>query len=60
MYRLLLADKKSNSSGLQLADLTARPVGINYLKPLQPNRAYDIIISKIYEHKIFPQKQIPR
>ncbi|UZO80407.1 DUF3800 domain-containing protein [Aquimarina sp. ERC-38] len=53
-YRLLLADKKSNSSGLQLADLTARPVGLHYLKPSQPNRAYDIINSKIYRYKIFP------
>lgn len=54
IYRFLLADKKSNSSGLQLADLTARPVGLNYLKPSQSNRAYDIIVSKIYGYKIFP------
>ena len=54
IYRFLLADKKSNSCGLQLADLTARPVGISYLKPEQKNRAYDIIVPKIYGHKIFP------
>lgn len=53
-YRFLLANKKSNSSGLQLADLTARPIGLKYLKPTQPNRAYEIIDSKIYGHKIFP------
>lgn len=54
IYRFLLADKKSNSCGLQLADLTARPIGLKYLKPSQENRAYEIIDSKIYGHKIFP------
>ncbi len=53
-YRLLMANKKSNSSGLQLADLTARPIGLKYLRPKQENRAYDIIKPKIYYHKIFP------
>jgi hypothetical protein len=53
-YKFLLADKKSNSSGLQLADLTARPIGLNYLKPLQPNRAYESIVPKIYGYKEFP------
>lgn len=53
-YRFLLADKKSNSCGLQLADLTARPIGLNYLRPKQENRAYDIIQSKIFRYKIFP------
>jgi len=41
-------DKKSNSPGLQLADLVARPIGINLLKPEQPNRAYDVLRNKIY------------
>ncbi|MCL7754840.1 DUF3800 domain-containing protein [Polaribacter sp. Z022] len=54
IYRFLLADKKSNSSGLQLADLTARPIGLNYLKPMQSNRAYEIIKDKIYGYKLFP------
>ncbi|MBT8243883.1 MAG: DUF3800 domain-containing protein [Winogradskyella sp.] len=53
-YRFLLANKKSNSSGLQLADLTAHPIGLKYLRPGQENRAYDIIAPKIYYHKIFP------
>jgi len=30
-FRLELMDKKSNSSGLQIADLTARPIGNHYL-----------------------------
>lgn len=53
-YRFLLADKKTNSCGLQLADLTARPIGLNYLKPNQNNRAFDIIESKIFGYKAFP------
>ena len=38
---------KSNSSGLQLADLIARPIGLHKLKPEQPNRAYDVIEEKV-------------
>lgn len=40
------ADKRINSSGLQIADLTARPIGRHVLAPGQPNRAYDIIATK--------------
>ena len=36
----IFADKKSNSAGLQLADLAARPLGLSYLRPKQLNRAY--------------------
>jgi Protein of unknown function (DUF3800) len=39
--------KKANSSGLQLADLMARPIGLGILRPDQPNRAYDTIKTKI-------------
>ena len=60
VYKLLISDKKTNSSGLQLADLTARPIGLNYLKPTQSNRAYDIIKKKITGLKVFPQKQNPQ
>ncbi len=42
-----MIDKKSNSTGLQIADLTARPIGIKTLRPDQPNRAYDIIEKKL-------------
>jgi hypothetical protein len=41
-------DKKSNSEGLQLADLTARPIGISVLRPEQQNRARDILNGKFY------------
>ena len=62
-FRLVFADKKSNSSGLQLADLIARPVGLRVLRPLQDNRAYEILEKKLVRNngildghglKIFP------
>lgn len=39
-------DKKHNSTGLQLADLVAHPIGRHVIKPDQPNRAYDALKSK--------------
>ena len=36
-------DKKHNSTGLQLADMVAHPIGRYVMKPDQPNRAYDIL-----------------
>ncbi|HWL71743.1 MAG TPA: DUF3800 domain-containing protein [Geminicoccus sp.] len=45
--RFVPADKRVNSSGLQLADLTARPIGRHVLAPQQPNRAYEIIATKL-------------
>lgn len=50
---LVYADKKSNSIGLQIADLIARPIGINKIRPQQKNRAYELI-SKKGEIKTFP------
>jgi hypothetical protein len=44
---VVFADKKSNSVGLQLADLMARPVGMSVLKPDQANRAVDVIRPKL-------------
>jgi len=62
-YEIVIADKKCNSEGLQLADLIARPIGMSHLRPEQPNRAYDILKSKfctkdgVFEgmgRKVFP------
>jgi Protein of unknown function (DUF3800) len=39
-------DKKHNSTGLQLADLVAHPIGRHVINPNQPNRAYDILEPK--------------
>ena len=36
------------SSGLQLADLVARPIGLNFLKPTQENRSFDVLKKKFY------------
>ena len=46
--------KAANSTGLQLADLIARPIGLSKLRPHQSNRAFDIIKPKIKQIKYFP------
>ena len=51
---LYCAPKGSNSSGVQLADLTARPIGLSCLRSGQSNRAFEIIKDKIWEVKQFP------
>lgn len=43
----LFVDKKCNSSGLQLADLMARPIGLKVIRPLQENRAFDVLQPKL-------------
>jgi hypothetical protein len=53
-YDICFADKKTNSIGLQIADLIARPLGLRYLKPTQKNRAYEIISNKCKGSKWFP------
>lgn len=45
-FEIILVDKKSNSAGLQIADLIARPIGRQVLNPKQQNRAYEIIEKK--------------
>ena len=45
-FQMVMIPKTSNSAGLQLTDLMARPVGIRHLRPDQPNRAYEVIASK--------------
>jgi hypothetical protein len=44
---IVFADKKANLLGNQLADLTARPIGLKVLLPNQLNRAYEIIEPKM-------------
>ncbi len=48
-FEIVVADKKTNSCGLQFADLVARPVGLSLLRPTQPNRAFEILRGKLYE-----------
>lgn len=47
-FEILFSDKKAMSTGLQFADLVARPIGLHKLKPAQPNRAFDILKKKFY------------
>ncbi|PLY03126.1 MAG: hypothetical protein C0623_02725 [Desulfuromonas sp.] len=49
-FEVVFADKQSNSAGLQMADLIARPVGLKTLRPDQPNQAYDVIEDKFYRN----------
>jgi hypothetical protein len=46
--------KAANATGLQLSDLTARPIALHYLRPDQANRAYEIIETKLAGVKCFP------
>lgn len=51
-FRLELMDKKSNSTGLQIADLTARPIGNHYLhesgqKSATDQRSINILLEKL-------------
>lgn len=45
--QLVMIPKSSNSAGLQLTDLMARPVALHHLRPEQPNRAFQIIETKL-------------
>lgn len=57
-YELLFATKEHNATGLQLADLIARPIALKCLRPQQQNKAYDIINKKFAHasaNKVFPK-----
>lgn len=45
-FEVVFADKKANSTGLQIADLVARPIGMHIVKPSQQNRAFEVIRKK--------------
>lgn len=45
---IIFAHKRINSSGLQLADLVARPIGINYIRPTQANRSFEMLKEKFF------------
>lgn len=47
-FELIVAEKKVNCAGLQLADLIARPIGMSVLRPEQSNRAFSVIQEKLY------------
>lgn len=47
-FDIVFANKQANSTGLQLADLVARPIGMSVLRPDQENRAFDVLKRKFY------------
>lgn len=53
-FEHLFVDKKSNSTGLQLADLVARPLALRHLRPDQANRALQVLDGKLLSFKVFP------
>jgi hypothetical protein len=65
-FKLIIADKKTNSEGLQFADLAARPVGLSVVRPNQANRAFQILQKKFHKNiegevsgyglNLYPQK----
>ncbi len=53
-FEPVFVKKAANATGLQLSDLTARPIALHYLRPDQSNRAYDTISTKLRAVKCFP------
>jgi hypothetical protein len=47
-FKVRMAAKTSNSAGLQMADLVARPIGRHVINPQQSNQAFDILTKKFY------------
>ena len=47
-FELVMVPKASNSAGLQLADLIARPIGLHQLRPNQANRSFEILQTKLH------------
>lgn len=47
-FEIIFSNKQVMSSGLQLADLVARPIGLHVLRPQQENRAFDTLKKKFY------------
>lgn len=47
-FEVVFADKKTNSTGLQLADLVARPIGLSVIRSEQANRAFDALKRKFF------------
>lgn len=47
-FDIVVVDKLTNSAGLQVSDLIARPIGMSVLRPEQRNRAFEVIGAKLY------------
>ena len=53
-FEPVFVPKAANLAGHQIADLIARPLALKALRPLQPNRATDVLAPKIGYFKTFP------
>lgn len=53
-FQPVFVSKAANACGLQLADLTARPLALRALRPDQDNRSYNAIEEKLKSYKVFP------
>ena len=49
VFDIQIVSKQSNSIGLQIADLVARPLGLSVLRPNQQNRAMEIVRPKLWQ-----------
>jgi hypothetical protein len=47
-FYVKIVSKQSNSTGLQVADLVARPIGRHIINLEQGNRAFDVLKKKFY------------
>jgi hypothetical protein len=47
-FDIIFAHKRVNSTGLQLADLVARPIGLSVVRQDQGNRAFEVLKKKFY------------
>ena len=47
-FDIKFADKKTNSCGLQIADLVAHPIARHVIKPDQPNIAFNVVKNKLF------------
>lgn len=50
-FEIHFSDKRTNSTGMQIADLTARPLGLSVLRRGQSNRAFELISRKIFRSR---------
>jgi hypothetical protein len=54
-FHIHFSDKRTNSTGMQIADLTARPLALRISRPNQPNRAFET-----FQHKLFKKRKFAK
>ncbi len=56
-FEIHFSDKRTNSTGMQIADLTARPIGLSVFRNGQSNRAFDLISPKLFNNRKFSRPE---